>query len=183
MALVKLPFITQPVPLWVMVPLFVKFMSSSTKISPSTMVQVPVATVMVPLFVNTALSPKVVLGLVPKGTVQPEEIVTSAAVAPLVITTELNGEPLQVIVLSSALLLATKLTVPLLWLKVPAVKVTFLSTDKVALVEVVIPPVWVNEPSVIVMLLLPPANVPEATEKPELPILIVDPLAWVTVPV
>ena|SRR3989344_1100394 len=153
-----------------MVPLFVRFTLWVT-------FQVPLEIVIVPLLVE--VPPRAVVGLAPKGTVQPEEITMSPELS-LVIVTRLKVEAPQVTVESSVLALSANNTVPLLWLKVPAVRVKFLSTDKVADVEVTVPPVCVKDPSVTVILLLPPTKVPEATAKLDEPIASVKPLDCVT---
>src|SRR3989344_4222958 len=93
-----------------MVPLLVKSISLSVKISRSTIVQMPESTVMLPLLIKVPPSPKSLLGLAPSGTVQPEEIVTSAAEYSVIITLVNVTEP-QVRVVLSVLSLAERVTI------------------------------------------------------------------------
>ena len=69
---------------------------------------------------------------------------------------------MQAKVLSSALLVPSKVTVPELAVNVPLVMVKFLSTDRVAEVEVKAPPDKLKAPSLMSILLFPPLKVPPA---------------------
>ena len=98
-----------------MVPLLVRSMLAQPAAIPFT-VHVPESIVIVPLFVNViaaSSAPMVVVGLAPRGTVQPEEMIMSPWLS-LVMMTLLKLAVLQFTVESSALLLSLKVTVPLL---------------------------------------------------------------------
>ena len=147
----------------------------------SAIVQTPEATVMVPPLVKVPpLNSDV--GAAPKGTVHPEEMIRSPPWS-LVMVTRLNVVAPQVTVLSSALPLSIKATVPPLAVKVPAVDEKFLPILNVPLVLVKAPPVWSNPKSLIVMAAALPRNVPAAKVHPEEHTVIVTPVFWVMVPV
>ena len=102
--------------------------------------------VMAPLLV---IIPADVVGLEPNGKVQPEPMVTSALKFVLLILTEEKVTELQAKVESSRLLVPSKVTVPELAVNVPLVIVKFLSTDRVAEVEVKLPPHKLKAPSLM----------------------------------
>src|SRR6266545_705544 len=141
----------QPVPEWRTVPLFVNVPSPSD-------VHVPLAMVTRPLFV---VAPKSWGTEGSRGNVQSAPMMRSLEVAPLLRTIMLNVALLQIIVVSSAAAPPSMRIVPELWMKfTDAPMVIFRSTCSVSLVEMNVPPSSENRPSTMVILALPPVNVP-----------------------